>query len=151
MVTKKEKGALTLEATLVFPIYIVAIMTIVSFLNIFYTQAVMQQALNHTATLISQYSYAIGKADDGKGLDFFIGAEKEQDNIKNDMKKVGDSAQVALGSIAGGISISELPTVTGNLGTFAGNIASLISDVQGLNKEKIASVIVKALIGDVNE
>lgn len=149
MALKKEKGALTVEATLVFPVYIVAILTIVSFLNIFYTQTVMQQALNHTATLISQYTYAIGHK--GDGLDFFVGVDEDFKHIGESLGRVGQSAQTALGSIADGIQISELPNVINNLGTFAGDVISLASDVGGINKEKIASVIVNALIGNVNE
>ncbi len=56
---KKKKGVITVEATLVLPMYILAILFIINFLNIGYMQLVIQQGLNNAGQTFSQYCYAI--------------------------------------------------------------------------------------------
>ena len=56
---KKQKGSLTVEAALVFPLVIISLLFIANILNICMVHMCMQQALNNTAKKISQDSYLI--------------------------------------------------------------------------------------------
>lgn len=56
---KKIRGSITVEATIVLPIYILMLVFFMSFLNIFYIKMVVQSGLNNAGTTISQYCYAI--------------------------------------------------------------------------------------------
>ncbi len=62
---KKEKGAVIVEASIALPVFMFAIITILSIVNICYVQAKMQIAVNSTAKEMSQYFYLYGLA----GLD----------------------------------------------------------------------------------
>ncbi|SFS06275.1 TadE/TadG family type IV pilus assembly protein [Anaeromicropila populeti] len=52
-----EKGSMTVEAAIVFPIFIFAVISIVFFFQIILFQLQLQYGLNQTAREISQYSY----------------------------------------------------------------------------------------------
>jgi len=56
---KKEKGSITIEATLALSIFTFAFMTFISFVNVARTESVVQHALNQTAQEISQYFYLL--------------------------------------------------------------------------------------------
>ena len=51
---KKENGAIIVEATLVLPFFMFAIITVLSIVNISFAQAKIGTALNETAKEISQ-------------------------------------------------------------------------------------------------
>ena len=55
--TRKNRGAIVVEATAVLPIFIFAIYIILSIVDICYVQAKISMALDSAAEDISQYSY----------------------------------------------------------------------------------------------
>lgn len=57
--TDNRKGAITVEAVIILPIYILAILFIINFLNISYLQLTIQQGLNNAGRTFAQYCYAI--------------------------------------------------------------------------------------------
>lgn len=60
---KKLKGSLTVEASLVLPIFIMAILSITYFIKIIYIQESVQNAINETANEMSTYAYILEKAN----------------------------------------------------------------------------------------
>ncbi len=56
---KKIKGALTLEAAIVLPIFICAIVSVAFFTKVIYVHEIMQQAINEVATNMAQTSYVL--------------------------------------------------------------------------------------------
>lgn len=65
---KKEDGAATIEATLILPIFIAAVLAFISFANLALVEMRMQYAVNQTAKEVSQYyymAYKFGLAYDG--------------------------------------------------------------------------------------
>lgn len=59
---KNKKGALTVEAIIILPLYILVILFIISFLNISYLQMAIQQGLNNAGRTLAQYGYALDVA-----------------------------------------------------------------------------------------
>lgn len=59
---KGKKGAITVEAVIVLPLYILVILFIINFLNISYLQLAIQQGLNNAGRTLSQYGYALDVA-----------------------------------------------------------------------------------------
>ncbi|MCT4596424.1 MAG: pilus assembly protein [Vallitalea sp.] len=60
---KKLKGSLTVEASIVLPIFIMAILSITYFIKIIYIQENIQNAINETANEMSTYAYILDKAN----------------------------------------------------------------------------------------
>ena len=59
---KRRKGAITVEAVIVLPLYILVILFIINFLNISFLQLAIQQGLNNAGRTLSQYGYALDVA-----------------------------------------------------------------------------------------
>ncbi len=57
-----RRGAITVEAVIVLPLYILVILFIINFLNISYLQLAIQQGLNNAGRTLSQYGYALDVA-----------------------------------------------------------------------------------------
>lgn len=87
---KKEGGAIIVEATLVLPFFMFAIITVLSIVNICFTQAKVGVALNQTAKEISEYSYLYG----------LTGLNKKQAGLYAD----GANARASIDEIAGGVT-----------------------------------------------
>jgi len=59
---QKNKGSLTLEASIVLVFFLVAYMAILSVINMYRGQVLIQNAANQTAQEIAQYTYLLKKA-----------------------------------------------------------------------------------------
>lgn len=78
---KKEKGSLTVEATIVLPIVIVSLLFIINIINIYMVNACMQQALNNTGKTISHYSYLVYRIYDDVYSDFLKNLSKQEKGV----------------------------------------------------------------------
>lgn len=58
---KNSRGVLTVEAALIFPIFIIFFAFILNFLNIFYAHTIMQNALFNTSKQLSELVYVLHK------------------------------------------------------------------------------------------
>ncbi|TYQ16130.1 UNVERIFIED_CONTAM: hypothetical protein Cloal_2633 [Acetivibrio alkalicellulosi] len=76
MVRMGRKGSLTVEASIILPVVIFVIVSIVSIIKIVNTHAVIQHAINETANEIANYSYIYSKT----------GMQKAHDNVSEDLK-----------------------------------------------------------------
>ncbi len=106
---KKENGAIIVEATLVLPFFMFAIITVLSIVNISFAQAKIGTALNETAKEISQYSYIYG----------LTGLNKKQAQLYG----AGENARASIDEVVGGVS--EIFSSASNMG---GTVSSSISD-----------------------
>ncbi len=52
---QRQRGSLTVEAVVILPIYILVLLFVLNFMNIFYTQLAIQEGLNNTAAVIGKY------------------------------------------------------------------------------------------------
>ena len=57
-----KKGAITVEAVMILPLYILVILFLINFMNITYTQLTVQQGLNNAGRMLAQYGYAMDVA-----------------------------------------------------------------------------------------
>ena len=48
---QRQRGSLTVEAVVILPIYILVLLFVLNFMNIFYTQLARQEGLNNTAAV----------------------------------------------------------------------------------------------------
>lgn len=86
---KRENGAIIIEATIILPFFMFAIITVLSIVNICFAQAKIGVAINETAKEISQYSYLYG----------LTGLNKKQAGLYAE----GENARASVDQIAGGV------------------------------------------------
>ncbi|TCT11648.1 TadE-like protein [Natranaerovirga pectinivora] len=92
MKQKLNKGSLTVEAALVLPIFIFAILFISYFIKVIYIQENIQHALDQTATHLATYAYAYDKVE-LKDLQqqAYKKYSKESEDIKEDVYGIIES------------------------------------------------------------
>lgn len=139
---------MTVEATIAFPIYIIAILTIVSFMNIFYTHAVIQQALNNTALRIAEYSYALKATDSLEVFDWNNEANAHMNQLQSEVQGVSNSAKSAMTSFSKGFTIDTLPEIIDNAKGFSTSVNGLANHLSGIDKNSLGKYAVGVFIGN---
>ncbi len=86
---KKSKGALTVEATIIMPLFICVILSFALFIKIVYTQNIIQHAINETANELAVYSYLYSVS----------GLQKLHDNVKDKLEENSKPAEEQINSI----------------------------------------------------
>lgn len=120
---KNEKGAVIVEAIVALTVYIFAVFTILSIVDICYTQARVSIALNSAAKDISKYSYLYYKF----GLD-----EAEQQLAENaeSSKSMADATLDGIGDLMAGLTdVAEAD----NLESLKGGMNDVVAAGSGLS------------------
>lgn len=106
---RKENGAIIVEATLVLPFFMFAIITVLSIVNISFAQAKIGTALNETAKEISQYSYLYG----------LTGLNSKQAGLYGK----GENARASIDEVANGVG-----QIFSSASSIGGTVSSSYSD-----------------------
>ena len=142
----RQKGSLTVEATLVFPIYIMAILTIISLLNIYYTHAIVQQALNNTALQIAQCSYIVDKAGLIDTFDWTNSSVKKMDTLKTTANETMEAVKSTMESFSGGFTIETMGNIIGNAQTLGDKVKALSEQIKALEKDDWVALVVNIVL-----
>lgn len=112
---KDKKGSITVEAALVLPIFICAVLTIGFLIKVYYVQEIFQQAITEAANEISSYSYvyyASGLYDIQEDIDSGLqekakeaeGLIAETEDFYNNLLETKESVVRTKASLEGSIS-----------------------------------------------
>ena len=142
----RKKGSLTVEATLVFPIYIMAILTIISLLNIYYTHAIVQQALNNTALQIAQCSYIVDKAGLIDTFDWTNSSVKEMETLKTTANETMEAVKNTMESFSDGFTIETMGNIIGNAQTLGDKVKTLSEQIKALEKDDWVALVVNIVL-----
>lgn len=166
----KRKGAITVEAAIIFPIFIMVNVFILSMLNLFYFHLVMQQALTNVGRTLAQYGYVV---DQTVGLENF-GLKEETKRKENELTTGVDKVITGAGDLVnilnGGFATSDISEIINNISMMkakgeilAGDIESLANTLKTVNKSDVVNYLlvsamdsadgmfVKWMIGDYLE
>lgn len=154
MKTKREKGALTVEACIALTIFLMVFVTILYIMRIVFAYGIMQHALNQTAKEFSTYSYyyaASGLADINGQIQSSTaaGVESFDENVSN-IVNVYDSFNTLNGSVketgsnisAGNLSgtLSSLQGVSGNYDNFKNAVGSAGDTLKSIADDPVAAI-----------
>lgn len=140
-----SRGILTVEAALTYPLFLIVIVTILNLLNIFQTQAVMQQALQNTAHKVAEYGYAVKALN---GFDWFnLNAETNEkiDTMQQSVTSMGDSMQSALTSASAGFSFENLGKIMDDFQKFGEDLDTFITTVESVEDREILDFLIFTL------
>lgn len=161
---------MTLELALILPIYIVVIMFVMNFMNIYYIHAVVQQGLNNAGKTLAEYCYLVDRAgylDQASGW-FTMEQDTSEKSIglQTSVNQLTSSAQSVMSKLNDGTDIKELIGIKDDLGNFADALKSAASQVSSIDADNIkdfiiseasngvsglaAGVLVNAYIDDMN-
>ncbi len=125
MKRERERGALVVEATVSLTLFMFAIFTILSLVNIYFIQARMSVALNSAAKEVSQYSY----------LYYFFGVDELDKNLSDgteDSKLTATETIDGVGALMGSLSKAEHSVDSGDFSGLVNAVKSGSESVDSL-------------------
>lgn len=129
-IRNKEKGSLTIEATIILPLVIMTLLFLANILNICMVNLCMQQALNNTAKKISQHSYIIYRIAGEKNYQEFINTLGSIDSGYDNFKSKGEEVVS---------NVDKLQTDVGNTIQSFNDVTTALS-VEGSFLEKLKNL-----------
>lgn len=109
---KKQKGSMTVEASIILPFYILTMVFVLNFMNIFYMQLAIQEGLNSTATVLAKYCNVAAVT---VGMDSFTLSEKNASNVqslKTDINTFATNMGEVTNTMKNGFKLSNLEALT---------------------------------------
>ena len=147
---QKRRGSITVEASIILPIFIMVMVFVLNMMNLFYFHLVMQQAVSNVGRTLSQYGYVIDKTI---GLDKLALSEETKategkliTNVDAMIKEAGSMATL----LSGKLSLDTVVQVVESGKKFKGSLDDVVSalgDVKD-NPEMIVNyLLVSAMNG----
>lgn len=156
--SQKRKGAITVEAAIVFPIFIMVNVFILSMLNLFYFHLVMQQALTNVGRTLAQYGYVV---DQTVGLENFGLSEEtksKESALTTGIDKVITGAGDLVNILNGGFATSDISQIINNItemgqkgATLKTDIESLATTLKSVNKSDVVNYLLVSAMNGVDD
>lgn len=136
----KRKGAITVEAVIILPVYILVILFIINFLNISYMQLTVQQGLNNAGRMLAQYGYAIDIAVGLENLNDTEVIDTTAGKAKSVFESLtgSDGLIPKIGELFQGFSLSTLQGTVDSAKGVAEGTKELIAEAKNINGTSIA-------------
>lgn len=138
---KRARGSMTVEATIVLPFYILLLMFLANFMNIYYLHQAVQFGLNNAGSVLAQYCYAVEQT---VGMDKFSVSEETQEkfsDIGSAMETFNSATQQAMSTFDGGITIDKLGELINNGKSFANASANLANKLRSVKGDDLVSYL----------
>ena len=115
-----------MEATIVLPVYILLLVFMINFLNIFYLKMTVQSGLNNVGTTMAQYCYAIDLLLDGGMSSFTLtdGTSEKVGNIQSNVDNLMSTAGSTMTAFDQPLSLDTLISLIDNGKAFADAVKS---------------------------
>lgn len=138
---KKARGSMTVEATIVLPFYILLLLFLANFMNIYYLHQAVQYGLNNAGSVLAQYCYAV---DQTIGMDKFSVSEQTQgkfSDIGSAMESFNSATQKAMSTFDDGITIDKLDELISNGKNFASATTNLANKLKAVKGDDLVSYL----------
>lgn len=122
---RRRRGVLTVEAALIFPIFIMVMAFVLNMLNLFYFHLVMQQAVSNVGRTLGQYGYVIEKTI---GLDKLALSEKTkqaESELSGSIDGVLTNAHNMVTLLNGELSLDTIKKIINEGGKFKDSLEEL--------------------------
>lgn len=142
----KKKGAMTVEAAIVLPLYILLLTFLANFLNVYYLHTVVQHGLNSAASTLAQYCYAV---DLTLGIDQLSLQEEtsaKAQELGDAINNFYDASTDALELFNSGITLDNLSQLLSSGQTFVNASSNLVSKVRGVTGEDVANLVLTGMV-----
>ncbi len=142
----KKKGAMTVEAAIVLPLYILLLTFLVNFLNIYYLHTVVQHGLNSAASTLAQYCYAVDLTLGVENISLQEETSAKAQQLGDAINNFYDASTDALTLFNDGISLDNLGKLLDSGKTFINASSNLVSKVQGVTGEDVANLVLTGMV-----
>lgn len=154
MKSKREKGALTVEACIALTIFLMVFVTILYIMRIVFAYGIMQHALNQTAKEFSTYSYyyavsgmadingqihsstAAGVASFDENVSNIVNVYDSFNTLGGSVKEAGENA--SNGDLSG--TLASLQSVSGNYEDFKESAGAAGNTIKSIVNDPVAAI-----------
>lgn len=137
-----KRGALTVEAAVILPFYILTIVFILNFMNIFYTQLAVQMGMNNAARVVAQYSYLVDRTVGIEKLELKKETDAKAKEVANQVSDVKKKLNNLSGFFAGGIQLNELGDMIGQGKELGTSLKNLGTSLKGVKSEELVNALI---------
>lgn len=138
---KRKKGAITVEATIVMPLYILLLAFLINLLNIFYVRLAVQNGLNNAATTMAQYCYAIDLTLGMDKLTLSDETSQKATQLAGDIDNFSTSAKDMAQVFEQKLSVAMLEDMIDKGGEFLNSTKQLKSTLSNIEGEDVANYL----------
>lgn len=128
---------MTVEATLTLPLFILVLLFIINFLNIFYLQLVIQQGLTHVGNTVGEYFYAVSLLADVNQFTMSESTSAKAAQLQSSISDVTDSAISTLGMLNDGVTLETLPQLVENGTQLYNSVIAVKASVGAINVDDV--------------
>lgn len=159
MKKKKEKGALTVEATIFLMLFIVFFISLMNMVDIVRAQILIQNGIMQTAKELSQYSYVLTKVgvveSSNQNYEKVKEVRSDVDSVANDITEISSAISniQSSGDIGSSIQtiVNSTNSMSGVLDSYIENPESILAAVIAVGRDQIESSIKTAVIGSITK
>lgn len=137
----RKKGAITVEATLIMPFYILLLAFLINLLNIFYVKLAVQNGLNNAATTMAQYCYAIDLTLGMDKLAISDSTSQKAMQLADDIDDFSSSAQAMAQVFEKKLSVAMLEDMIDKGGEFLNSTKQLKNTLANIEGEDVANYL----------
>ena len=146
---KRRKGVLTVEATIILPIFIMVMVFVLSILKLFYFHLVTQQALQNVGTTLAQYGYVIDKVIDLETFSLKEETKKAETGLANSVTAFINTGKELAPMVTGKITLDNIDDIIQKGKTLKGNAEDVIEAVKNAaDKEIIINYLLVSAMND---
>ena len=158
MKSQKEKGAITVEATIFLMLFIVFFISLLNLVDMVRAQIIIQNAVTQTAKELSQYSYILTKTGvveaSNENYEKVKEVRSDVESVANDITEISGAITniTTSGNIAGSIQ-----TITGAYNSMSGVVENyddpekLLAAALAVGMNRIETAIKPVVIGNVTK
>ena len=145
---KSRDGVLTVEAAIVVPIFVMVMVFVLSFMQLFYFHLVMQQALHNVGATLAQYGYVIDRVTDIEKFALQDETKTTENDLVTGVDTVIKSGTEMVTLLKGGITLDNIGEIIQQGKDFGSDANSLVETLKSVNKDKVINyLLVSALNG----
>lgn len=135
----KKRGSVTIEATIILPIYVLLLTFMINSLNMFYFKMTVQSGLNNAGTTIAQYCYAIDLLVDGGMQNFALnsGTSDKVYTLRNSAENLIETAGKTMSVFDQTISFEMLDELIENGKLFYGAAKATGNALNGISGDDV--------------
>lgn len=147
---QRRRGALTVEAAIILPLFIMVMVFVLNMLNLFYFHLVMQQAVSNVGRTISQYGYVIDKTIGLDNLSLDESTKETETALVSNVDTLLTEAGEIAGLLQGELSLETIGDILAKGETFKESLDNVVNSLEDVkdNPEMIVNyLLVSAMNG----
>lgn len=146
MKKKHQKGSLTVEATVILPIYLLTLFFVLNFMNIFYMQLAIQEGLNNTASVLGKYCNVAAVT---VGMDRFELSKGNSDRVtalQTDINSFGKDLNHVVDILQGDFSLERLSDlIDAGKGMYT-SVSDIAHEVAGIGGDDVTNLLLSGAV-----